>query len=118
MPWKVDFMVNNEQLVELNERNIIDLPYKGPLSRRIYVVLEKGEKIVTEELFIQRADAFTTNLISLINRLKDGEISEIKYFSGYGNLIRIFVTQKGKLSGEYFSNSKQAVNDFKRRLGI
>jgi len=111
-------MVNSNQLIELNEQNVNELPYKGPPSRRIHVLVEKDGRIESEELFIQRTDAFTTNLVSLITRLKKQEISEIRYFSGYSDLIRIFLNEKGELAGEYFSSSVQALSDFKRRLGM
>jgi hypothetical protein len=103
---------------ELNENEVLKLPYVGPMSRRIYVITQNQSSTTTRELFTQRTDVFTTNLIGLLNGIKKREISEIRYSCGFDELIRIFLDENGKLMGEYTCKSEKTLQDFKKKLEI
>jgi hypothetical protein len=109
-------MEKEMRLGELNEDEIQKLPYLGPMSRRIYVVTQTQSSTVTRELFVQRNDAFTTNLAGLLKSIKVGEISEIRYSCGFDGFIRIYLTHKGNLVGEYFGKSKKTFKELKAKL--
>jgi hypothetical protein len=111
-------MSENNYSIELDEKAVIKLPYCGPPSRRIYILLQQEESTFTKELFVQRADAFATNLSGLLNGLKNREISEIRYSCGFDGLIRIYLDGRGKLLGEYHSKSEKTLQEMKRRLDI
>ena len=111
-------MEKETRIGEFNEDEIQKLPYVGPTSRRIYVVTQTKSSTMTRELFIQRKDAFTTNLVGLLKSIKAGEISEIRYSTGFDGLIRIFLDEKGKLAGEYTCKSEETFKDLKRRLSL
>jgi len=81
------------------------------------VFLEQGKEII-KELFVQRFDAFTTDLIGSINRLKNNEICEIRYNCGIKGFVRIYLDEKGNLWGESLAESKQEFETFKNRLKI
>lgn len=111
-------MAQENYFIKLNSETVQKLPYNGPATRRIYVVfLEQGKEIV-KEIFVQRFDAFTTDLIGSINRLKNNEICEIRYNCGINGFVRIYLDEKGKLSGEFLSKSKREFENFKNRLKI
>ena len=78
----------------------------------------KFNPTTTKELFVQRNDAFATNLIGLLKSIKEREISEIRYSFGFDGLIRIFLDGKGKLLGEYTCRSEKTLRDFKKKLEI
>lgn len=109
-------METEKHFIKLDEKAVLKLPYRGPLSRRIYVILEADGKTVTRELFVQKTDAFATNLIELINRLRNHEISEIRYTCGVDGFIRIFMNEKRRLIGEYFCKSEKSLDSLKERL--
>jgi hypothetical protein len=111
-------MKPERHFVELDEQAVLKLPYRGPLSRRIYLILERDRMSETRELFIQRPDAFTTSLIAAINELKSRQISEIRYSCGFDGFVRIFLNEKGKLVAEYSCESTKSLNDLKDKLGI
>ncbi|MCW4044895.1 MAG: hypothetical protein NWE94_05195 [Candidatus Bathyarchaeota archaeon] len=73
---------------------------------------------MTKELFVQRTDAFTTDLIDLLNSLKKGEIFEIMYSCGFDGFIRIFLDEHGKFLGEFSSKSEKSLQEVKSKLGI
>jgi hypothetical protein len=102
-------------VLELDEDTVLRLPYAGPISRRIYVFDSDG---ANRELFVQRNDAFTTNLVGLLRSLKSGEISEITYSVGFDGLVRIFRNEKGMLIGEYNCLSEKSLEAFKQKLGV
>jgi hypothetical protein len=111
-------MSEETRFVRLGENEVLKLPYVGPMSRRIYVITENESSPVTKELFVQRSDAFTTNLVGLLNSMKEQEISEIRYSCGFDGIIRIFLDERGKLAGEYSCKSENLQEDLKRKLGI
>lgn len=80
------------------------------------MVSQEDGKMVTRELFVQKPDAFTINLIELINRLRNHEISEIRYSCGLDGFVRIFMNEKGRLAGEYFCKSEKSLDSLKKRL--
>lgn len=86
------------------------------MTRRIYVITQNQTSTTTRELFVQRNDAFTTNLVGLLNNIKDREISEIRYSCGFDGFIRIFLNEKGKLVGEYTCKSEKTLKDFMKKL--
>lgn len=98
----------------LDRASISKLPYLGPVSKRLYLITQNTKKDHVDEIFIQRRDAFTTNLLYAIKRLENHEISEIRYSFGVTNLIRIFLNEDGDVIGEYYSESQNAFEDFKR----
>ncbi|MCK4434784.1 hypothetical protein KAU92_04780 [Candidatus Bathyarchaeota archaeon] len=104
--------------IELNEKEILKLFYVGPISRRIYVILQNENSIETKELFIQRSDAFTANLIGLLNRVKEGTISEIRYACGFDGFIRIYLDEKARLLGEYSCKSEKSLKAIKQKIGM
>jgi len=102
--------------VELDENKVLRLPYVGPISRHLYVVTQNESSTITRELFVQRNDAFTTNLVGLLNSIRDREISEIRYSCGFDGFIRIFLNEKGKVVGEYTCKSEKTLKDFMKKL--
>lgn len=111
-------MAQENYFIKLNSETVQKLPYNGPIARRIYVVfLEQGKEII-KEIFVQRFDAFTTDLIGSINRLKNNEICEIRYNCGIKGFIIIYLDEKGNLSGQFLTKSKQEFDSFKNRLKI
>ena len=101
---------------EFNDDEVQKLPFLGPMSRRIYVLTEKDDKVSTKELFIQRNDAFTTNLIGLLKSIRQQEVSEIRYSAGFDGFIRIYLAENGLLSGEYFGKSEKTFKNLKQKL--
>jgi len=106
------------QSIQLNESEVLKLPYYGPIGRRIYVIIQEENATCTKELFVQRNDAFTTNLVGLLKSLKAGEISEIRYTTGYEGFVHIFINENGEMSGEYFYKTEKTLTEFKRKLGL
>ena len=106
---------NQIHCLDLKEEEVLRLPYCGPPARRIYII-SHGETV--GELFVQRRDAFTTNLISLMSRLKAHEISEIRYTCGIDGVMRIHLGDKGNLAGEYTCRTKKCVEDIRSVLGL
>jgi hypothetical protein len=102
--------------LELDEPSILNLPYAGPLSKRLCVFGERGSK--NRELFIQRNDAFTTNLAGLLKDLKSREINEIRYATGLDGLVRLFVDDEGILHGEFICKMEKTLENFKKIMGI
>jgi hypothetical protein len=78
----------------------------------------KQDKETVKEIFVQRYDAFTTDLVTSINQLKSQEICEIRYSCGFKSLIRIYLDEQANLSGEFFTKSKQEFDSFKKKLKI
>lgn len=111
-------MAQDNYFVKLNNEMVKKLPYYGLLARRIYLVFSEHDKETTKEIFVQRADAFTTDLVGAINRLKNHELCEIRYNCGVKGFVRIYLDEQGNLSGEFFTSSKQEFDSFKERLGI
>jgi hypothetical protein len=109
-------MENKTCFRELNEDEILKLPYTGPMSRRIYAITVSQGSVTTKELFVQRTDAFTTDLLGLLKSVKERDISEIRYSCGFDEFIRIFLNERGKLMGEYTCNSEKTLQEFKRKL--
>ena len=102
--------------VKLDENSVLKLPTYGPIGRRIYVKIQLQKSEETRELFIQRNDAFATNLFGLFNSLRAHEVTEIRYFVGFDGVIRIFLGKMEKLSGEYFCKSQNALVEFKEKM--
>jgi hypothetical protein len=111
-------MNRERHFIELDEQAVLKLPFFGPQGRRIYVTYGKCDMTETEELFVQRPDAFATDLIALMNRLRKGEISEIRYQCGFDGFLRIFVSEKGMLLGEYTSESMKSLDALRHKLKI
>jgi len=111
-------MTQENYFTILNSEIIQKLPYKGPATKRIYIVFSEYGKEITKEIFVQRHDAFTIDLIDSINRLKNHEISEIRYKCGLRGFVRIYLDENGQLSGEYFTHSRQEWETFQKNLEI
>ena len=62
--------------LKLNEKDIMKIAIALPSARKLYLY---SKNRLTGELFIQKKDLFLTNFYSAIQRLKTGEIDEIKY---------------------------------------
>jgi len=103
---------------ELNENQVLKLPYLGPLSRRIYIITKNKNTTITKELYIQKTEAFTTNLIGLLNGLKEKEILEIRYACGVDGFIKIYINEEGNFVGEYTCKLEKTLLDFKKKMGI
>lgn len=102
--------------LELDEPAILNLPYVGPISKRFCVFGDGQTK--NRELFVQRNDAFTTNLLGLLKDLKSGEINEIRYSTGLDGLVRLFVDEDGTLHGEYICKMEKTFESFKVKMGL
>jgi len=111
-------MSREKHFIELDEKDVQKLPYYGPAARRIYVVFQRENRDVTKEIFVQRQDAFATDLIDSINRLRNREILEIKYSCGLDGFIRIYLNNKGKMLGEYFCESQYSLDNFRKNLRL
>jgi hypothetical protein len=105
--------------LQLSENDVSRLPVSSPIGRRIFVILEKeGSAQETRELFVQRSDAFATNMFGLIKGIKDGDITEIRYAVGFDGLVRVFKDENQKVVGEFFSESESTMLEFKRKMQI
>ena len=111
-------MTRERYFIKLNEEAVLKLPYYGPLTRRIHNVRQRKNKEEIEEMFVQRKDAFATDLIYSINRLRNREISEIRFLCGLDGLIRIYLNEKGRLAGEYVCESRSSLNIFREKIGL
>jgi len=111
-------MKEEKYFLELDENAVLKLPYCGPSARRIYIILKRKNKETTVEIFVQRRDAFTTDLIHAIGRLRNREISEIRYACGTGDFVRIYLNDKERLSGEILCKYKSAMDYFKEKLEL
>jgi len=111
-------MEREKYFLKIDEGTVLRLPYYGPLTRRIYIVFQTKNKEEIKEIFIQRRDAFATDLIYSINRLRSHEISEIRYLCGLDGFIRIYLDEKGKLVGEYLCKSRSSLNNFIEKLKL
>lgn len=101
-----------------DQEAVLKLPYEGPTSRRIYIVYHDDEDKSGDQIFIQRRDAFSTNLISVLERLRNKEISEIRFSAGLDGVVRIFTEVGGELVGEYSSRSASSLQNFKKMMGL
>ena len=72
--------------INLVENEIMKLCLYWPSTRKIF--LYNDDRLVGE-LFIQKKDLFFTNFYSVIQRLKSGEITEIRYSSSDDEVISI-----------------------------
>jgi hypothetical protein len=111
-------MTQESYFTILDSDVIQKLPYRGPTTKRIYIIISENDKELTKEIFVQRRDAFTIDLISSINRLKNHEISEIRYNCGLSGFVRIYLDEKRNPAGEYFTDSKQEWENFQKRLEL
>jgi hypothetical protein len=109
-------MEKERYFVKFDEQAVLKLAFVGPASRRIYVVTQTDSSTPPRELFVQRTDAFTTNLLGLMKNLQNSEIAEIRYACGIDGFMRIYLDEKGKLVGEYSSRSERSLEDLKRKL--
>jgi hypothetical protein len=116
--WKTENLEKKPYFIVLKEKEVRKLPYYGPISRRIFAVTSEGDSLSEKELFVQRNEAFTTNLISLLNELTSRKIFEIRYSVGFDGLINIHLDENGQLAGSFFSKSETSLNEFKRKMSI
>ena len=59
-----------------------------------------------------------TDLIYSLSRLRNHEISEIRYLCSIDWFIRIYLDEKEKLTGEYFCKSRASLEKFREKLGL
>ena len=111
-------MKREKYFLELDEEDVQKLPYYGPATRHIYIVFQRKNREVTKGIFVQRKDAFATDLINFVNRLKNHEILEIRYLCGLDGFIRIYLDIEGKLVGEYICESQRSLDDFRKNLRL
>jgi len=113
-------MGEEEYFLELDSDAVLKLPYCGPLTKRLYLIIKRksGEKEEVEEIFVQRRDAFTIDLVYSIERLVNREISEIRYLCGLDGFVRIQLDDKGRLMGEYLCKSRSSLDIFREKLGL
>jgi len=90
--------------IKLKEKNIMRLALNGIISRKIY--LYKNNQL-NSELFIQKRDMVYTNFYSLIQRLKNGEIDEIRYSPSKNDVISIILNKDNFYTLEYFTKNKE-----------
>lgn len=96
----------------LTEKEILKISYLLPQTRKIYTH-NKQKKM--GELFIQKKDLFFTNFYSAIQRLKSGDIDEIKYSSSKEEIISITaIDDKYLLS--YHTNNVEKEKELKALL--
>lgn len=100
----------------LNEAEVRKLPFLGPISKKIDIIRKNKGAIHSDVMYIQRSDAFTTNLLGLLKRLEEKEVSEITYSWGVKGNIRIFLDMNDELSGEYSYKSENALTEFKKKM--
>jgi len=72
--------------INLVENEIMKLGLYWPFTRKIFLY---NDNRLVGELFIQKKDLFFTNFYSVIQRLKSGEITEIRYSSSDDEVISI-----------------------------
>ena len=106
--------------LQLDSDAVLKLPYSGPSTRRLYLIIKRksGEKEEIEEIFVQRREAFTTDLAYSIERLANREISEIRYLCGLDGFVRIQLDDEGRLMGEYLCKSRSSLDNFRGKLGL
>jgi len=105
-------------ITNLNEAEVRKLPFLGPISKKIDIITKNNGAIHSDVMYIQRSDAFTTNLLGLLKRLEEKEVDEITYSCGVKGNIRIFLDVNDELSGEYSNKSEKALTEFKRKMGM
>jgi hypothetical protein len=101
---------------KLDRETISKLPYFGPVSRRLYIISQNKKGETTDEIFVQRREAFTTDLVSAIRRLTNHEIAEIRYSCGLDSFVRIFLDENGNPIGEFICESQNVFKCFKEKL--
>jgi hypothetical protein len=111
-------MTNEESFLELSTESVQKLPFYGPIARKIFITTKAGKNEKKEKMFVQRKDAFATDLLSCLQRLKMGQIAEISYFFGIGGFIRIFLDEQGQLKGEFYSKSKTYLEQFRKKMRL
>jgi hypothetical protein len=100
------------EAIELSDAEINALPYVLT-SRHIYVITS-GKK--RRKLFVQRSDAFTTDLVSLLNDLRHGELVKISFRN---ELLGDFVlsrTVQGLVKGQFAPVNTLAEKELRSRL--
>jgi hypothetical protein len=99
--------------VSLSVADIGSLPYVVT-SRHIFVTTIGAKK--SRELFVQRLDAFTPDLVSLLNDLRKGELTEISFRDQLIGDFIILRNRRGTLKGIFLPSRKQAIDELRTRL--
>ncbi len=98
--------------IVLSESEVNALPYILT-SKDIHITTNTRTK---KRLFVQRFDAFTIDLVSLLHEMKDGELREISFRNALLGDFIVSRTSKGRLQGQFTPINPQAVNEFQSRL--
>ena len=91
---------------------VLNLAFYG-VNTRIINIYKNSKK--TGELFIQGSDLFTTNMFSIMARLKNNEIDEVNYQPSIDELI-IIKNDGGKIFAIYYTDNKKKLIDLKNLL--
>jgi hypothetical protein len=101
-----------DEAIQLSDVEINALPYVLT-SKNIYITTSSKRR---RKLFVQRFDAFTTDLVSLLNDLRHGELLEIAFRN---ELLGDFVLSRavqGVLQGRFVPVNSQSENELRSRL--
>jgi len=99
--------------IPLSVADIESLPYVVT-SRHIFVTTSGAKK--PTRLFVQRFDAFTPDLVSLLNDLRKGELTEISFRNIFMGDFVISRNMRGTLKGRFIPTNEQAIDELRTML--
>ena len=101
--------------LKLSDEEIQRLPLVTK-ARRIYFYRRRCSRLQKGHLYIKYGEFFSTNLFTLLEELKRGDLSKIWYSYGTGALIELTRTRSGSLTGHLITKYKPMMDSFKERL--
>ena len=104
--------------IPLDEEIILKLPYYAHSANCIHLTSKRKEKKDTKDIPTKKNNTFTINLSRSINKLRNKEISEIKYHCRKYGSIKIYAEKEGHLTGEYTTKTKVSLIRFIKKLSI
>jgi len=99
--------------IQLGSDDVRRLPFV--LTAR-YLYATKAGSRRKRKLFVQRADAFSTDLISLLHELQSGEITEISFRNELLGDFEVSKTADGKLTCTFAPTSATMATELQSRL--
>ena len=91
---------------------VLNLAFYG-VNTRIINIYKNSKK--AGELFIQGSDLFTTNMFSIMTRLKNNEIDEVNYQPSIDELI-VIKNEGGEIFAIYYTDDKKKLINLKNLL--
>ena len=104
--------------IPLDEETILKLPYYAYSANCIHLASQRKEKKDTKDIPTKNNNTFTINLSRSINKLRNKEISEIKYHCRKYGSVKIYADKEGLLTGEYSTRTKASLFNFIKKISI